>query len=290
MDSKFIDLKNVTYNYPLTKTPSLKNVNCSFEEGKVYGIIGENSSGKTTLCNLIRGLIPFFYNGELTGDVLVDGKDVRQWDDADLAVLIGYVFQNPFTQISGVKDTVFEEVGIGLENLGIEKGQMIERIMNVCRILKIEHLIEKNPQELSGGQCQRVAFASIIAMNCRVMVIDEPTSQLDPEGTKDVFEIISLLKKANKTIILVEHKVDLIAEYCDEVLVMHDGTVAMQGPAKEILADERLAELGAPIPQAAIFGHKMKAAGKPLAEIPITNQEAVELVRRRMEEIHGNRA
>lgn len=290
MDSKFIDLKNVTYNYPLTKTPSLKDVNCSFEEGKVYGIIGENSSGKTTLCNLIRGLIPFFYNGELTGDVMVDGKDVRQWDDADLAILIGYVFQNPFTQISGVKDTVFEEVGIGLENLGIEKEQMIERIMNVCRILKIEHLIEKNPQELSGGQCQRVAFASIIAMNCRVMVIDEPTSQLDPEGTKDVFEIISLLKKANKTIILVEHKVDLIAEYCDEVLVMHEGTVAMQGPAKEILADERLAELGAPIPQAAIFGHKMKAAGKPLAEIPITNQEAVELVRRRMEEIHGNRA
>ncbi len=290
MGNKFIDLRNVTYNYPLTKTPALKDVTCSFEEGKVYGIIGENASGKTTLCNLIRGLIPFFYNGELVGDVLVDGRDVRQWNDADLAVMIGYVFQNPFTQISGVKDTVFEEVGIGLENLGVEKEQMIKRILEVCRLLKIEHLIEKNPQELSGGQCQRVSFASIIAMNCRVMVIDEPTSQLDPEGTKDVFEIISLLKKANKTIILVEHKVDLIAEYCDEVLVMNGGTVAMQGAAKEILSDARLAKLGAPIPQAAIFGHKMKAAGKPLAEIPITNRAAVELVHRRMEAIHGNRA
>lgn len=283
MGDKFIELKNVNYNYPLTKIPSLKDVNCSFEEGKVYGIIGENASGKTTLCNLIRGLIPFFYNGDLSGEVLVDGKDVRQWNDADLAVMIGYVFQNPFTQISGVKDTVFEEVGIGLENLGIEKEQMIERIRNVCSLLKIEHLIEKNPQELSGGQCQRVAFASIIAMNCRVMVIDEPTSQLDPEGTRDVFEIINLLKKANKTIILVEHKVDLIARYCDEVLVMKDGAVVMQGSAKEILSDERLVELGAPIPQAAKFGHMMKRAGKPLAEIPITNKEAVELVRRRME-------
>lgn len=283
MGDKFIELKNVNYNYPLTKIPSLKDVNCSFEEGRVYGIIGENASGKTTLCNLIRGLIPFFYNGDLSGEVLVDGRDVRQWNDADLAVMIGYVFQNPFTQISGVKDTVFEEVGIGLENLGIEKEQMIERIKNVCSLLKIEHLIEKNPQELSGGQCQRVSFASIIAMNCRVMVIDEPTSQLDPEGTRDVFEIISLLKKANKTIILVEHKVDLIAQYCDEVLVMKDGKVVLQGPAKEILSDERLIELGAPIPQAARFGHMMKAVGKPLAEIPITNTEAVELVRRRME-------
>lgn len=124
MGKKFIELKNVNYNYPLTEEPSLKNVNCSFEEGKVYGVIGGNGSGKTTLCNLIRGLIPFFYEGDLEGSVLIDGKDVREWDDADLAVMIGYVFQNPFTQISGVKDTVFEEVGIGLENLGLEKELM----------------------------------------------------------------------------------------------------------------------------------------------------------------------
>lgn len=284
MGKNFIELKNVNYSYPLAEKPSLRNVNCSFEEGKVYGIIGGNGSGKTTLCNLIRGLIPFFYEGDLEGSVLIDGKDVREWDDADLAVMIGYVFQNPFTQISGVKDTVFEEVGIGLENLGLEKERMIERILNVCKLLKIENLIEKNPQELSGGQCQRVAFASIIAMSSRIMVIDEPTSQLDPAGTKDVFEIINLLKKANKTIILVEHKIDNVAEYCDEVLVMHKGTVAMQGEVRGILSNEKLIELEAPIPQAAILGHKMKKEGKPLDEIPITNQQAVELIKKRMEE------
>lgn len=280
---KCIEVKQVTYHYPLTKKPSLVNVSCSFEEGKVYGIIGENASGKTTLCNLIRGLIPYFYNGDLEGEVLIEGKEVKKWEEADLAVKIGYVFQNPFTQISGVKDTVFEEVGIGLENLGVEKNAMIKRIVDVCRLLKIEHLLEKNPLELSGGQCQRVAFASIIAMDSQLMVIDEPTSQLDPEGTKDVFEIIKLLKKAKKTVILVEHKIDLIAEYCDEVLVMKDGTVVMQGETHKILSDEALFTYGAPIPQAAILGHKMKEAGKPLERIPITNEEAASLIKKRME-------
>lgn len=279
--SHYIEFKNITYNYPLTKRPSLDGVNCYFEEGKVYGIIGENASGKTTLCNLIRGLIPYFYNGELEGEALIEGKDVRKWNEADLSVKIGYVFQNPFTQISGVKDTVFEEVGIGIENLGMPKEEMIEKIISVCKLLKIEHLIQKNPLELSGGQCQRVAFASIIAMDSNIMVIDEPTSQLDPEGTKDVFEIIQLLKEANKTIILVEHKVDLIAKYCDEVLVMSEGKVVMQGSTRGILSSSRLFEYGAPVPQAAILGHKMKAAGKALDRIPITNEEAVELIEKR---------
>ena len=279
--SEYIELKNVTYNYPLTKRPSLDSVNCHFEEGKVYGIIGENASGKTTLCNLVRGLIPFFYNGELEGEVLIDGKDVREWDEAELSVKIGYVFQNPFTQISGVKDTVFEEVGIGIENLGMPKEEMIQKIIEVCRLLKIEELIQKNPLELSGGQCQRVSFASIIAMDSKIIVIDEPTSQLDPEGTKDVFEIIQLLKAAHKTIILVEHKVDLIAKYCDEVVVMSKGTVVMQGSTHEVLSSDRLFEYGAPIPQAAILGHRMTEAGKRLDRIPITNEEAVELIRKR---------
>lgn len=281
--SKIIEISNVTYKYPLTKKPSLNQVNCQFEEGKVYGIIGENASGKTTLCNLIRGLIPFFYDGELEGDVSIDGVDVRKWNEAELSIRIGYVFQNPFTQISGVKDTVFEEVGIGLENLGVPKEEMLEKIISVCKLLKIEDLIQKNPMELSGGQCQRVAFASIIAMDSKIIVIDEPTSQLDPEGTKDVFEIIKLLRNAQKTIILVEHKVDMIAQYCDEVLVMKDGTVLMQGDTRTILTDKRLFDYGAPIPQAPVFGHRMEEAGKPLERIPITNEEAAMLIRKRKE-------
>ena len=277
----YIEIKDVSYKYPYTKDPALRNVTCSFEKGKFYGIIGENGGGKTTLCNLIRGLVPHFYLGKLKGEALVEGTDIREWDTADLSVKIGYVFQNPFTQISGVKKTVFEEVAMGLENLGVPKDEMIERTIEICERLKIGSLIENDPNELSGGQRQRVAFASILVMNPETLVIDEPTSQLDPEGTKDVFEIIDELKKENRTIILVEHKIDMIAEYCDEVIVMENGTVAYSGTTKEVLSNAEIMKHGAVIPEVAKFGHAMAAAGKPLSDIPVTMEEAVRLVRER---------
>lgn len=277
----FIDLKNVTYKYPYTREPALKDVTFSFEKGKFYGVIGENGGGKTTLCNLIRGLIPHFYLGKLQGEAIIDGTDVRDWDTAEISAKIGYVFQNPFTQISGIKDTVFEEVAMGLENLGVAKDEIIDRVAEVCRMLKIEQLIKNNPNELSGGQRQRVAFASIIVMDTDTLVIDEPTSQLDPEGTEDVFEIIHTLKNSGKTIVLVEHKIDLIAEYCDEIIVMQHGSIAASGTTKKILSDITTLDKGAMIPAAAIFGHAMEKAKKPLGDIPITVDEAAALVARR---------
>ena len=277
----FIELKDVSYKYPYTKNFALQNVTCSFERGKFYGIIGENGGGKTTLCNLIRGLIPHFYNGDLEGEAVIYGTEVRDWDTAEISAKIGYVFQNPFTQISGIKETVFEEIAMGLENLGVPKDEMIERVCNVCKLLKIEHLIENNPNELSGGQRQRVAFASIIAMDTDLLVIDEPTSQLDPEGTEDVFEIIKTLKNSGKTIILVEHKIDLIAEYCDEVIVMNEGKIVFNGPTQEVLSNKELLEQNAVIPQVALLGHLMNDLGKPLEQIPITIDQAVALIKQR---------
>ena len=277
----FIELKNVSYKYPYTKDFALRDVNCSFEKGKFYGVIGENGGGKTTLCNLIRGLIPHFYLGKLSGECLIEGKDIRDWDTAELCSKIGYVFQNPFTQISGIKSTVFEEVAIGLENLGVPKDEMIERVIDVCNQLDIGHLIKNNPNMLSGGQRQRVAFASIIAMDTDTLVIDEPTSQLDPEGTENVFRIINTLKHSNKTIILVEHKIDLIAEFCDEILVVENGTIAFNGPTHEVLTNRELMDHMASIPEVARFGLAMEDAGKPLDKIPVTMDEAYELIKKR---------
>jgi len=276
-----IELRDVSYKYPLTKNYALKHINYHFDSGKFYGIIGENNGGKTTLCNLIRGLVPHFYKGELEGKALVDGTEIRDWDMDELSSRIGYVFQNPFTQISGIKKTVFEEVAMGLENLGYPKDEIIDKVSNVCKLLKIEDLITNDPNELSGGQRQRVAFASIIVMDAEILVIDEPTSQLDPEGTEDVFEIIRTLKSSDKTIILVEHKIDLIAEYCDEIIVMNDGYIVYSGTTHEILSNLELIEHGAMIPQTALFGHEMAKAGKPLAQIPITISEATSLVEAR---------
>ncbi|MDK2981085.1 MAG: energy-coupling factor transport system ATP-binding protein [Chloroflexota bacterium] len=276
-----IELSNVSYKYPFTRGQALRDISYKFESGKFYGIIGENGGGKTTLCNLMRGLVPHFYKGKLKGDVIVDGKDIRDWNLDELSAQIGYVFQNPFTQISGIKSTVFEEVALGLENLGVPKEEIIEKVTNVCRLLKIDDLIENNPNELSGGQRQRVAFASIISMETEMLIIDEPTSQLDPEGTRDVFAIIKTLKESDKTIILVEHKIDMIAEYCEEIIVMHKGSIAFSGPTHEVLSNPEIMEYGAMMPQSAIFGHEMAKAGKPLARIPITLSEAAELVKER---------
>jgi len=275
------ELENVTYHYPYVKSAALQDINCKLEAGKFYGIIGENGGGKTSFCNLLRGLIPHFYQGKLEGTVMIDGTEVRDWDTGKLSAKIGYVFQNPFTQISGIKETVFEEIAMGLENLGIPKKEMVDEVLRVMKLLNIEELMEKNPNALSGGQRQRVAFASILAMNSDVLVIDEPTSQLDPQGTQDVFEIIQMLKNSGKTIVLVEHKIDLIARYCDEVIVMQEGRIVKQGPTAEVLSSPDLPKLGAVAPQVAQFGHAMAAAGMPLDYIPITIEDAITLVQNR---------
>ncbi|MEC0201079.1 ABC transporter ATP-binding protein [Paenibacillus lautus] len=274
-----ITIKNLSYQYPISETDALKNVNVTIERGKLYALIGANGGGKTTLCNVIRGFIPHFYKGDLRGEVLIEGKDIREWEMGELSQKIGYVFQNPFTQISGVKDNVFEEIAFGLENLGMEPGLIREKVDQVIHMLEIDYLRDKNPFELSGGQKQRVALASIIVMEPDVLVIDEPTSQLDPKGTEEVFKIIELMKKKGKTIILVEHKIELIAEYADNVILLSEGEVAMQGSSQKILTDERALAFGAALPQYSLFGLDMRKRGMDLGSIPLTEKEALEAVK-----------
>lgn len=274
-----ITIKNLSYQYPISESDALKNVNVTIERGKLYALIGANGGGKTTLCNVIRGFIPHFYKGDLRGEVLIEGKDIREWEMGELSQKIGYVFQNPFTQISGVKDNVFEEIAFGLENLGMEPALIREKVDQVINMLEIGYLRDKNPFELSGGQKQRVALASIIVMEPDVLVIDEPTSQLDPKGTEEVFKIIELMKKKGKTIILVEHKIELIAEYADDVILLSEGEVAMQGSSQEVLTDERALAFGAALPQYSLFGLDMRKRGMDLGSIPLTEKEALEAVK-----------
>ncbi len=279
-----IECNNVTYSYPLTSIPALKNINLSIEQGKFYGVIGENGSGKTSLCLLLRGFIPEFYNGELKGEVLVYGKPTTEYG-GELSAKIGYVFQNPFTQLSGIKDTVFEEVAYGLENFGVPVEEIEKRVVDVMKITDIESLAEKNPFELSGGQMQRVALASVIVIEPDILVIDEPTSQLDPEGTESVFKIIKALKEKEKTIILVEHKVDLIAEYADEIFVLQNGSIIKNGDKKDILTDVSLIERGVYLPQVVVLGQRLMDSGFTLPEMPITEEEAVSLINNQLKEM-----
>ncbi|WP_442766238.1 energy-coupling factor ABC transporter ATP-binding protein [Mitsuokella multacida] len=281
-----IELKHVTFSYTLAENKALDDVSFTFERGRFYGVIGENGGGKTTLCNLLRGLIPNFFKGEMLGQVLYDGTDMKELDVDALSVDIGYVFQNPFTQISGVKKTVFEEVALGLENLGVPPEKIVKRVIDVLKLLEIEHLALNNPTELSGGQRQRVAFASIIVMDPDILVIDEPTSQLDPEGSRRIFDIIETLKKRNKTIILVEHKINMIAMYCDAVLVMKDGKLVRSGSAQEVLSDVSLPSLGVRLPEAAQLAYDLADKGMPLSGIPIPDEACCRMIQERWG-IHG---
>lgn len=275
-----ISLKNVSYRYPLEENQVIRDTTFEFEQGKVYGLIGENESGKTTLCNIIRGFIPELYRGELNGEVLVKGKPVSEYKAGELATIIGYSFQNPFVQISGVKDNVYEEIAYGMENIGIPRDEMIRRTNELVRLFHLETLVEKNPYELSGGQKQRVALASVIALNPEIIILDEPTSQLDPKSTEDIFEIISFLKEQGKTIILIEHKIDLVAEYCDEIVLMSRGQIVMSGDVRKVLQDPKVLEYGGQLPQVVLyFLEQEKCNGQISEQIPLTVNEAYKWIK-----------
>lgn len=276
-----IEIKNFSYKYPLEDKNVLENLNLKIETGEFWAIVGKNGSGKTTFCNALRRFVPDFYKGEVTGKIVIDGKNLKDFNPKELVTKVGFVFQNPFTQISGVKDTVFEEIAYGLENLAVEKEKIIKRVNETLKLLEIEHLKDKNPQEMSGGQKQRVALASIIVMDPEILVIDEPTSQLDPKGTQDIFKIINIMAKKGKTIILVEHKLELIAEYAEKIVVLDEGKIILSGDKKEILNNRLLEEKGIGMPQYSKLAYELIKVGKAkFKEIPITKGKTVELLKK----------
>lgn len=269
-----IELKNVSFKYELQEEKTIKNLDLYVKQGEFVGIIGKNGSGKTTLCNIIRGIIPDFVQGTITGSISIDNKNINDIERGEMSELVGFVFQNPFSQISGIKKTVFEEIAYGLENLGVPREEIRQRVTDVIKLLKIEDLQDKNPNELSGGQSQRVAIASIIVMNPKVLIFDEPTSQLDPLGTEEIFDILKLLKSQNKTIILVEHKIDLIAEYADRVVVMDDGEIIFNGETHEVLSNDKIEQHNVSMPIVSKLAYKLNEE-KPrfFKNIPITLDE-----------------
>jgi len=277
----YLKLENVNYKYPLEEKNTLQNINIEIKKGEFWAVIGKNGSGKTTLCNILRRFVPDFYKGELTGKITLEGKELKDYSQKEIVQKIGFVFQNPFTQISGVKNTVFEEIAYGLENLGIERETIISEVEKILKLLEIEKLRDKNPYNLSGGQKQRVALASIIAMNPDILVIDEPTSQLDPKGTEDIFKIINLMANEGKTIILVEHKLELIAEYAENILVLDEGEIILSGKANEVLNNKILLEKEIGMTQYSMLAYELEKSGKvEFEEIPITKEKVIELLKK----------
>ena len=273
-----IKTSDLTYSYPGATKPSIEKVSLTINKGDFVILTGPSGCGKTTLCRCFNGLIPHFYNGTLEGKITVAGLDVADHQIHQLANHVGLVFQNPENQLFAL--SVEKDVAFGLENFAVSRDEMRKQVDWALKMAGITELAERPPHELSGGQQQRVAIASVLAMQPDIMILDEPTSFLDPVGAEKIFEVINdLNKKLGITIILVEHRLDLAAKYANHVIVMDKGKIALTGSPRDIFTSEKARLIGVGIPKATKLYQHLKQNGIDLKAVPVTPEETANLLR-----------
>jgi energy-coupling factor transporter ATP-binding protein EcfA2 len=257
-----IELQGAVYRYAGASRPSLGPIDLRVSPGAVLGVAGANESGKTTLCLTAAGLAPAVVGGKLEGSLRVDGADAATLRPHELAQRCGMLFQNPSTQLSGTTATVFEEVAFGPCNLGLAPSDVVDRVWRALRAVGIEGLAPRDPARLSGGESQLVALAGVLALRPRYLILDEPTSELDPAGTALVADaIVRAARETGAGVLLVEHKTEVLARIADEMVVLERGRVALSGSAAQVLGDPRLAELGVEAPARTRLERELRAAG-----------------------------
>jgi len=273
-----IETKNLTYTYPGGSKPSIQDVSIAIERGEFVVLTGPSGCGKTTLCRCFNGLIPHFYSGKLEGDLTVADLKIANHPIHEIARHVGLVFQNPENQLFAL--SAEKDVAFGLENLGMPRDEIRKRVDWALQMTGIEELRERAPHELSGGQQQRVAIACVLAMQPDVMVLDEPTSFLDPMGAQKIFEVINELnQKLGITVILVEHRLDLASKYADHVIIMDEGKVILDGEPREVFKSQTARLIGVGIPKATRLWQMLMEDGIRLKKTPVNSEEAAKLLR-----------
>ena len=256
-----IELSGVGYRYAGEARPALLDVDLELGDGEVLGVAGRSESGKTTLCLVISGLAPRAIGGRIRGSIALDGEAVDDWPMHRLAERIGIGFQNPVTQLSQVSGSVFEEVAFGPMNLALLREEVVARTWDALVAMRIDGLAERDPRRLSGGQQQLVAIAGLLAMRPEHLVLDEPTAQLDPAGTRLVADAIQSLAADGASILVTEQKTDLLAAVASRIVVLDGGGVALSGSSEAVLGDERLTALGVAEPSSVRLRRAIAAAG-----------------------------
>ena len=256
-----LTMRGASYAYAGTSKPVLEGIDLVVEPGRVVAIVGPNESGKSTLCLVAAGLAPAAIGGRLTGSVVLGGAETATLKPHEAAQRCGILFQNPATQLSGTSATVWEELAFGPRNLGLPVDEVVERVEAAMATLQIRDLADRDPHRLSGGQAQLVALASVVALRPTMFVLDEPTSQLDPAGTRLVGDALARLAEGGTAVLLVEHKTGLVERVADEVVLLVGGRVESVGPAATVLADSGLGELGVDPPPSARIATALAAAG-----------------------------
>ena len=274
--ASLIELQNYSWRYLHTDEPALKEVNLTIEEGSFVGIIGPNGAGKTTLAYSINGLIPGQYRGIKKGTVHVAGREVEEYGSGSLQRTVGMVFSDPEAQFTAM--TVEDELVFGMENLGMTVAEIGERLAWVTELTGLKPLLEKPPYEISGGQKQRVALAAVLAMTPDVMILDEPTSMLDPFSRRQVFEVLGRLKqKQENTIIVIEHNLEHLVPLSDRMILLYEGEVLLEAGTRaffqqmELLLDKDILP-----PGAMHFFFELLRAGAYHGTLPLTVEEGGE--------------
>lgn len=273
-----IRIKGLTFNYSDASKPALRDVNLAIDGGEFVLITGPSGSGKSSLCRCLNGLIPHFYGGTVSGKVEVDGLEVPKHPTKKLATKVGMVFQDPENQL--VSMDVEREIAFGLENLGYSREILAKRVEESLDTLGISDLRYRQIHELSGGEKQKVAIASVLALHPDILVLDEPTSELDPQSAEEVLSTVQRLNdELGLTVVLIEHRLDRVIHLVDRMIVLNDGSIVADGNPRQVLADEDIERIGIGPPPIVRLMHRLKAGGAEPGAVPLTVKEGRSMLR-----------
>ena len=255
-----IEVKNLSYVYDakaVFRKEAVRDVSLSIEDGDFIAVVGKTGSGKSTLVTHFNGLIKL-----QSGSIIVDDIDLsKKYDAKTLRAKVGMVFQYPEYQLFA--DTVALDVAFGPKNLKLEQAEIDERVKNAIEAVGLDYdeVASKSPFELSGGQMRRVAIAGVIAMRPSILVLDEPTAGLDPQGKKDIMELICSLKKSMKAVVMISHNMDEVSAYCNKIALMDEGKLVGVYTPRELFVDDKVERLGLSLPSVVALARKLKTAG-----------------------------
>lgn len=273
-------VENLSFAYFGASDYAVKNISLEIAKGDFVGILGPSRAGKTTLCLALTGLIPHDIVGDMEGRVWLNGIDTLSMPVHELSKNYGFVFDNPEYQFS--QATVEEEIALGLENRGVEPDKMRELIDDVLHTVGLDGYQKRSPFELSGGQQQRLAIATMLVSKPSILILDEPTSFLDPKGKVEVYEALKKLNKEGLTIILVDHEVELMAQAAKRIIVMNKGELIMQGSPAEVFQNvDKLNDIGLRVPQSTEL---IVRAMQDRYDVPLAVDDAVRIILNRLKE------
>lgn len=267
-----IEIENLTFSYSDSDKPALQDINLEIQDGEFVLITGPSGGGKSSLCRCLNGLIPHFYGGRISGKVKVEGIDVMKASTREMATKVGMVFQDPENQL--VTMDVDREIAFGLENLAFPREFMVKRVEEALDAVDIAALRHRTIDGLSGGEKQRVAIASALALYPKILVLDEPTSELDPKGAEEVLNVLERLNdELGITVILVEHRLDRVIQHVDRVILLDHGAIRADGSPQSILSDGRVSQIGVGLPPIIRLVHQLEEKGISINNTPLTVKE-----------------